>query len=70
MVCSLLVEVINHLEEETSAVTPSALNSFGGLALKKKKIQQANFEVLMKEKESVLDQTGKVMVSQEMASST
>lgn len=45
--------VMNYLEEKTTvfAIIPSALNSFG-IALKKK-IQQANFEVLMKEREGI-----------------
>lgn len=44
---------MNYLEEKTIfAIIPSALNSFG-IALKKKKIQQANFEVLMKEREGI-----------------
>lgn len=51
LVSSLLVEVINHLGNSTCC-NPSALNSFGGIALKTK-TQQANSEVLMKVKESI-----------------
>lgn len=36
LVCPLLVRVMNRFEEKTaSAIIPSALNSLGGIALKK-----------------------------------